>query len=110
MTTKSPSRLQNEIMEMAHDQLRLGLMKEDTYRKITVRHIGSDVLPTDAPITGGDIRAIREKAQMSQGALARYLHMSTGYISKLERGETTATGPALILLNVIRRKGLEVLM
>ncbi len=47
---------------------------------------------------------------MSQGAFARHLHTSTGFISKLERGEAAASGPALALLNVIRRKGIEVLL
>jgi len=33
----------------------------------------------------------------------------TAYVSQLERGATQARGPALALLNVIRRKGLEAL-
>jgi len=85
-------------------------MSDDDLRKITLRQLGSETLPTDKPITGEQIREIREKAHMSQGAFARHLHTSTGYLSKLERGETAATGPALVLLNVIRRKGIEVLL
>ena len=46
---------------------------------------------------------------MSQGAFARHLHTTSGFVSKLERGEMTATGPALVLLNIIRRRGIEVL-
>jgi putative transcriptional regulator len=33
-----------------------------------------------------------------------------GYISQLERGCKRATGPALVLLNVVRRKGIEVIL
>jgi len=36
--------------------------------------------------------------------------MTTGYVSQLERGATQAKGPALALLNVIRRKGIEALL
>jgi hypothetical protein len=36
---------------------------------------------------------------------ARYLNLTVGYVSQLERGAKRPTGPALVLLNVIRRKG-----
>jgi putative transcriptional regulator len=110
MTTKKPDRLTREILDMADDQRRLGLMDDAAHRKITVRHLGPDALPTDRPISGDEIREIREGARMSQGAFARHLHTSTGYISKLERGAAAASGPALALLNVIRRKGIDVLL
>ena len=43
MTTKKPSRLPQEILEMAGAQRRLGIMDEATYQKITVRHLGPDL-------------------------------------------------------------------
>jgi putative transcriptional regulator len=109
MTTKKPSRLAREIVEMAAGQRRLGMMDEDTYRQITVRHLGPDALPTAEPITGAEVRAVRQRAHLSQAAFARYLNMTTGYVSQLERGATQARGPTLALLNVIRRKGIEAL-
>jgi hypothetical protein len=48
-----------------------------------------------------DIRALPEQARMSQAVFA---NLTTGYVSQLERGEKRATGAALALLNVIRRK------
>jgi len=50
---------------------------------------------------------MRERANMSQAAFARSLNLSVGYISQFERGTKQPKGPALALLNVIRRKGLE---
>ncbi len=108
-TTNKPDRLSREITEMAKSQHRLGIMDEPTYQKITARHLGPAALPTAAPISGAEIRAVREQAHLSQAALARYLNMTTGYVSQLERGTTQAKGPALALLNVIRRKGIEAL-
>jgi len=109
-TRKKPSRLARELVEMAGAQRRLGLMDDATFQKITARHLGADALPTAEPITAAEVRAVREKAHLSQAALARYLNMTTGYVSQLERGTTQAKGPALVLLNVIRRKGLEALL
>jgi len=104
--TKKPDRLSQEIMEMAAAQRRLGLMDEPVFQKTTARHLGPDALPTAEPITPEEVRAVREQARLSQAALARYLNMTSGYVSQLERGATQAKGPALALLNIIRRKGI----
>jgi putative transcriptional regulator len=108
--TKTPSRLREAILETAEDMHRCGIMDAATYRKITIRHLGPDVPPTATPISGDEIRQVREQAHLSQAALARYLGLTTGYVSQLERGAKQAKGPALALLNVIRRKGIEALL
>ncbi len=108
--TNRPSRMDRELLEMAGAQKRLGIMDESTFRKITVRHLGPEAPPTAEPISGDEIRSVREQAQLSQAVLARYLGLTAGYVSQLERGSKQAKGPALALLNVIRRKGVEVLL
>ncbi len=108
--TNKPSRMDRELLEMAGAQHRLGIMDEPTFRKITVRHLGPDAPPTAEPISGDEIRSVREQAHLSQAVLARYLGLTTGYVSQLERGSKQAKGPALALLNIIRRKGVEVLL
>lgn len=108
--TKKLSNLSEAILEMAGDQLRSGLMDNAEYDKITVRLLGSQPLPTAKPIKGEEIRRLREHARMSQAAFARTLNLSVGYISQLERGTKQPKGPALALLNVIRRKGLEAIL
>jgi putative transcriptional regulator len=95
---------------MADDLRRIGIMDDASFRKITVRHMGLDALPTAAPISGEEIRSVREQAHLSQAALARHLNLTTGYVSQLERGTKQAKGPALALLNVIKRKGIEALL
>jgi putative transcriptional regulator len=47
---------------------------------------------------------------LSQAVFARYLKLTVGYVSQLERGTKRPTGPALVLLNMIRRKGIEVIL
>ena len=62
------------------------------------------------PISGDEIRSLRERAHLSQAVFARYLNLTVGYISQLERGAKRPTGPALVLLDVIRRKGIEAIL
>ncbi len=107
---KKPSRLTNALLEMAADQHHVGLLNDAEYRKITVRLLGKEPLPTSAPISAEEIRSIRESAHLSQAAFARYLNLTVGYVSQLERGAKQPKGPALALLNVLRRKGVEVIL
>lgn len=109
-TKKTTSRIGKAILEMAADQRRLGIMDDVSFHKITIRHLGPQAPSTAQPITGEEIRTVRERAHLSQAALARYLNLTVGYVSQLERGTKQAKGPALALLNVIRRKGLEVIL
>ncbi|MGA3372867.1 MAG: helix-turn-helix domain-containing protein [Terracidiphilus sp.] len=104
------SKLTEALLETANDMHRIGVMNDDEYHKITVRLLGPQPLPTAKPIGSREIRSLRERANMSQAAFARTLNLSAGYISQLERGTKQPKGPALALLNVIRRKGLEAIL
>jgi putative transcriptional regulator len=107
---KTPSRLTEALLETADDLHRIGIMDDATYRKITIRHLGALGLKTAEPISASEIRTLRERSNLSQAALARFLNLTVGYVSQLERGTRQPRGPALILLNVIRRKGLEAIL
>ena len=108
MTKKTrPSRLTRALLETADDMRRAGVMDAATHEKITLRHLGDQAVATAEPMTGEEIRLLRERAHISQAVLARYLNLTVGYVSQLERGTKRPTGPALVLLNVIRRKGIE---
>lgn len=102
---KKSSRLTKALLETAKDMLDGGILKEKEYKKITMRHLGKKNLPKIDPMTSAEIRALREKAHLSQAAFASYLNLTVGYISQLERGLKKPTGAALALLNVVRRKG-----
>jgi putative transcriptional regulator len=109
MTTKKLSSLTEALLGTADGMRRTGIMDKATHEKITVRLLGPQALSTAEPISGGEIRSLREQANLSQAAFARYLNLTVGYVSQLERGIKQPKGPALALLNVIRRKGLEVM-
>jgi putative transcriptional regulator len=95
---------------MAADKHQLDLMDGATDRQITVRQLGDKALSTTEPISSHEIRALRKRANLSQAAFARYLNLSAGYVSQWERGIKQPTGSALPLLNMIRRKGFEMML
>jgi putative transcriptional regulator len=106
----SNARLTKELLETARDMRASGVMDAAAYEKITMRHLGDTAVSTAVPLSGDEIRALREGAKMSQAVFARYLNLTVGYISQLERETRRPTGPALVLLNVIRRKGIEAIL
>ncbi len=114
-TSKTPprkrvSRVTAELLEMASDMHATGLLPDAAYDKITMRHMGKNAQADTAELTGDEIRAIREKARLSQAVFAHHLKLTVGHVSKLERGAERAKGPTLVLLDVIRRKGIEAIL
>ncbi len=68
-----------------------------------LRHSGC----TPIIASGDDILRYAISANMSQAVFARHLNLTTGYVSQLERGAKKPKGPALVLLNLIRRRGID---
>jgi putative transcriptional regulator len=112
MATKNrkASRLTQALLETAKDMHSAGIFDEAAYAKITMRHLDVKDRADIEPLTGEDIRTMREQAHMSQAVFAHYLNLTVGYVSQLERGTKRPTGAALALLNVIRRKGIEAIL
>lgn len=109
-TKPQASRLAKALLETADDMCRAGIMDAASHAKITLRHLGKAASVAAEPITGAEIRRLREKGNLSQAVFARYLNLTVGYVSQLERGAKRPSGPALVLLNVIRRKGIEAIL
>ena len=105
----TPSRLSGEMLETAKEMHALGIMDDAGYDKITMREIDPEAA-TLAELSGDEIRALRARARMSQAVFARYLNMTVGHVSKLERGVERPTGPALVLLNIIRKRGIGAIL
>jgi len=105
-----PTRLTKALLETADDMRLAGVMDAATHAKITLRHLGHKADVRAEPMTGDEIRKLREQAHLSQAVFARYLNLTVGYVSQLERGAKRPSGPALVLLNIIRRKGIEAIL
>ena len=85
-------------------------MAEAAYDKITMRHLNRAAMDDRALFTAEDIKALREKAHLGQAVFARYLNLTPGYVSQLERGAKRPTGPALVLLDIVRRQGIAAIL
>ena len=76
---------------------------------LTMREFDALCLAKVEELSPAQIQSLRRRENVSQAVLARHLNVTTGLISQWERGERRPSGPALTLLSLIKRKGLEVL-
>ena len=102
------SRLTKALLETADDLAAGGLIDTATHRRITLRLIPESERAIEIEVPSAeDIRAMREKANLSQAVFAQRLRLTAGYISQLERGVKTAKGPVVVLLNLIQKRGID---
>jgi putative transcriptional regulator len=75
--------------------------------KRTMREFDDACLTPVQPLAPEEIRAIREREHLSQPVFARYLNVSKNLVSDWERGIKKPGGPALRLLTVVQKKGIQ---
>jgi putative transcriptional regulator len=75
--------------------------------KQTMREFDEACLTPVEPLSPEAIRALREREHLSQPVFARYLNVSKNLVSDWERGVKRPGGPALRLLTVIEKKGIQ---
>jgi len=74
-----------------------------------MREFDAMCLPPVKDLTAAEIKSLRLRCQASQAVFAAYLNTSPSTVQKWERGDKHPNGPSLKLLNLVERKGLEVL-
>lgn len=89
----------HETMEALHD---IGAVD-----KLTMREFDDACLTPVHVLSPDEIKAIRAREHISQPVFARYLNVSKNLVSDWERGVKKPGGPALRLLTVIQKKGLD---
>ena len=89
----------------AEDLHAVGAIDKETMRNFDV----TCLTPVD-DLPPARIRAVREKAHMSQATFALALNVTTSLVSKWERGEKRPSGPSLKLLALADRKGIEAIL
>ena len=75
--------------------------------KQTMREFDDACLTPVEPLSPDAIRALREREHLSQPVFARYLNVRKNLVSDWERGVKRPGGPALRLLTVIEKKGIQ---
>ena len=75
--------------------------------KRTMREFDEACLTSVEALSPDEIRALREREHLSQPVFARYLNVSKNLISDWERGVKKPGGPALRLLTVVKKNGIQ---
>ncbi len=86
------------------------LSKSGLVDDITMKNIESLCLPTIREYSPDQIASLRKKYKLSQAALAGVFNISPSTVQKWEGGSKKPAGASRKLLDIIERKGLEVLM
>jgi len=86
------------------------LNKSGLVDDITMKNIDKLCLPEIKEYSPKKIVTIRKEFNLSQAALASVFNVSTSTVQKWEQGSKKPTGASRKLLDVIERKGLDVLV
>jgi putative transcriptional regulator len=97
---------ESDILATVHESV-AGLHKAGLVDQATMRNFDALCLTTVEPLSPAEIRALREREQVSQAVFSRYLNVRKDAVSKWERGEKRPDGPSLKLLNLVKAKGLQ---
>ena len=102
-TTKT---YKSEALAAVHEMME-GLHDAGSIEKRTMREFDEACLAPAPVLAPDEIKAIREAEHVSQPVFARYLNVSKNLVSDWERGAKKPGGPALRLLSIIQRNGLD---
>ncbi|MCC8458792.1 MULTISPECIES: helix-turn-helix domain-containing protein [Photorhabdus] len=75
--------------------------------KQTMREFDAACLTPIESLSPEEIRSLREREHLSQPVFARYLNVSKNLISDWERGTKKPGGPALRLLTIVKKNGIQ---
>ena len=97
-----------KLLDTVH-QTAKGLHQAGLMDTRTMREFDALCLEPVKSMSPVQIRRLRRRNHVSQAVFAAYLNTSLSTVQKWERGQKKPNGPSLKLLNLVERKGLEVL-
>ena len=97
----------SDAMAAIHETME-GLYEVGAIDKKTMREFDTACLTPIRPLLPDEIKALREREQVSQSVFANYLNVTTSLVSKWERGEKKPSGASLKLLSLVEKKGLAI--
>ena len=96
----------SDILDAVHEAA-VDLHASGLIDKIGLREFDELCLQPVEPLPSGNIKQIREAANVSQAVFARYLNTSLSAVQKWETGQKRPGGTALKLLHIVRKRGLD---
>jgi putative transcriptional regulator len=103
--TRAKSRILDAVHETARDLHTAGFIDARSMRDYDALCL--DEVPN---YSSAKIRALRARHKLSQAVFASVLNTSLSTVRHWEIGDKRPSGPSLKLLNLLDRKGLEVLI
>lgn len=100
--------MRNSISDAMHETAK-DLTEAGVMDMQTMREFDALCLPEVENYDAARIKAIREKARVSQAVFAAYLNTTASTVKQWEQGGKKPRGTSLKLLNLVAQKGLEVL-
>ncbi len=101
--------MRNSISESITSTVR-DLNKSGLVDDITMKNIEKLCLPEIKEYSPDQIVSIRKKLKLSQAALASVFNVSPSTVQKWEGGSKKPAGASRKLLDIVERKGIDVLM
>src|SRR5690348_14156025 len=98
-------KIESSILGSVHETA-AGLRRAGIIDKATMREFDALCLTPVESLAPEEIKALRERENVSQPVFAHYLNVRKDAVSKWERGEKRPDGPSLKLLNLVKSKGL----
>jgi putative transcriptional regulator len=106
MKANAPSKVRvSEALAALHESM-LDLHQAEAIDSKTMREFDRACLTPVMELSPAAIRRIRAKAAVSQAVFAAHLNVTTGVVSKWERGEKQPSGPAAKLLTLAAKNGI----
>jgi putative transcriptional regulator len=100
--------MDKSILEIVHEGAK-DLRELDLLDEVTMREFDALCLPPVIEYSAAQIKSIRTSNKASQGVFAAYLNTSRSTVQKWEQGKKKPNGPSLKLINLVAKKGLQVL-
>ena len=107
MATKK--KFKSDAFEAIHSAVE-DMFKAGPIDKVTMRAFDESCLNEPIELQPREIKALRERNHVSQPVFARYLNTSESTVQKWESGAKRPSGPALKLLTIVQKRGLEALL
>ncbi len=101
--------MSDKLLSALHETAQ-GLYRAGTMDTVTLREFDALCLPPIKDYSAAQIKRLRQRIKASQAVFAACLNTSASTVQKWEQGQKRPNGPSLKLLDLVDRKGLEVLL
>jgi len=96
----------SELLAAVHESAE-ALYRVGAVDKRTMKKFDDTCLEPVKIFSAEEIRTLREREKLSQPVFARYFNVTKGIISAWERGTKKPSGPAMRLLTLVQKNGIE---